>query len=102
MHLLSFCKDLISKPERYENPREFLHDRLAQFYGREQPFGSEWMVTVDRIKKNARRIELPTYAFTQEYLTKLFASRIQELGNPDLLRDVDVFKQYLAAHHNEG
>lgn len=96
MHPLSFYKDLLSKPERYKCPREFLLDRLVQFYGREQPFGSEWTITEDRIEKNAHRIEIPTYALTREYVTKQFTSRIQELGNSDFMRDVEGFKQYLA------
>lgn len=79
MHLLSYYKDFASKPERFQNPGDFLRDRITQFYGWEQPFGTDWSVTLDRIKKNAARIEVPTYSYTREYVSAQFESRIREL-----------------------
>ena len=95
MHLLSFYKDLASKPERYQHPRKFLQDRMVQFYGKEHPFGDEWAVTVKKIKKNALRIEIPTHSFTKDYVARQFKFRTQELRDHNVLRDVGRFSEYL-------
>lgn len=95
MHLLSYYKDLFSKPERSEHPQEFLHDRMTQFYGWENPFGTEWMSTVDRIKKNAHRIEIPTYSFTKDRINAQFESRVQEQQYANLLSNTNEFGQHL-------
>jgi hypothetical protein len=78
MHMLSFYKDLASKPERFQNPTEFLYDRITQFYGWKHPFGADKAITVNRVKKNASRIEIPTFSFTRNYVKTQFESRINE------------------------
>ena len=95
MHVLSFYKDLVSEGHRYEHPREFLHDRMAQFYGWRHPFGDEWAITIDRVKKNAPRIEIPTYELTKEYVRRQFEFRIQELRDGGILDEPRVFREYL-------
>jgi hypothetical protein len=95
MHILSFYKDVTSKPDRYEHPREYLHDRMTQFYAWEQPFGSEWDVTIDKMRKNIQRIEIPTYGYTKDYVRRQFDRRIRELQSSDLLYDLDEFEEYL-------
>ena len=97
MHVLSFYKDLFSKPERYDQPREFLHDRMAQFYGWQHPFGTEWEMTVDRIRKNAQRIEIPTYSFSKEHIKRQFQLRIRELQSVMVLNNIHEFRRYLLA-----
>ena len=94
MHMLSFYKDLVSRPERCKKPREFLHDRMTQFYGWEHPFGAQWKVTLNRVVKNAERIELPRYDVTKEYVTKQFERRIQEMDD-GLVLDEDKFRKHL-------
>lgn len=96
MHLLSFYKDMVSKPERYEQPKEYLHDRIIQFYGWEQPFGAEWAVTIDKIRQNVQRIEIPTYPITRQYVKRQFDNRLRELQNGDLLGNSDKFRAYLS------
>ena len=95
MHILSFYKDVTSKTERYEQPREYLHDRMVQFYSRDQPFEDEWAVSLAKMRKNIQRIEFPVYDFTRKYVKRQFDQRIQELQDSDLLYDVDRFKPYL-------
>jgi hypothetical protein len=95
MHILSFYKDVTSKPGRYDQPREYLHDRMVQFYGWEQPFGDEWTVTLAKIRKNIQRIEIPTYDFTRKYVKRQFERRIQELQDGDLLYNAERFRAYL-------
>ncbi len=95
MHLLSFYKDFASKSEKYQQPSEFLHDRMIQFYGWEHPFGTDWPVTVNKIKKNALRIEIPTFSFTRKYVETQFKSRIQEQCNAEILSDLHKFERYL-------
>ncbi len=97
MHLLSFYKDVTSQPERYEQPQEYLHDRLIQFYGYTQPFGETWAASIDGIKKNAPRIEVPSYELTRQIVRRQFGQRIKELANDDLLRHPEQFRVYLAA-----
>jgi hypothetical protein len=96
MHLFSFYKDWALKSEGGGLPKEFLHDRIVQFYGWEHPFGNEWEITVERVIKNAPRIEIPTYNFTQEYVKKQFKYRVQELED-GVLSDADKFRAYLNA-----
>ena len=95
MHLLSFYKDFASKSKKYQQPSEFLQDRIIQFYGWEHPFGTDWSVTIDKIKKNALRIEIPTFAFTRKYVQTQFESRIREQHNAEILNDLHKFKHYL-------
>ncbi len=78
MHLLSYYKDLASKSERFHNPTEFLWDRITQFYGWQHPFGADMTITVNRIKQNAARIEIPTFSFTRRYVKAQFDSRLNE------------------------
>jgi len=60
MHALSFYKDWASKHKAYKHPRDFLHDRMIQFYGWEHPFGKdEWRVDVDIVKRMQRELRLP-------------------------------------------
>ncbi|HOT92606.1 MAG TPA: hypothetical protein PLJ78_11485 [Anaerolineae bacterium] len=94
MHLLSFYKDLTSKSEGGGLQKEFLHDRMTQFYGWKHPFENEWEITIERVIRNAPRIEIPTYNFTQEYVKKQFKHRLQELES-DVLSDADKFRAYL-------
>ncbi len=68
MHLLSFYKDLTAKSEGGGLSKEFLHDRMTQFYGWEHPFGNKWEIRIERVIKNAPRIEIPTYEFTREHI----------------------------------
>lgn len=98
MHALSFYKDLAAKPERLHQPNEFLHDRMVQFYGWNQPFGDGWVVTLDRLKKNALRIEVPTYNYTRNYITSQFNFRVQELLQLDILHTSERFEKYLHQH----
>jgi hypothetical protein len=96
MHILSFNKDVTSKQNRFDQPREYLHDRLTQFYGWDQPFGEAWTVTIAKIKKNAARIEPPTYGLTRQQIRQQFERRIQELQNEELLYNADKFRAFLS------
>lgn len=96
MHLLSYYKDLASKPEGFHNPTEFLYDRLTQFYGWEHPFGIDKTITVSRVKTNASRIETPTYLYTQNYVQRQFECRLDEQKYIEK-SDTDEFAQYLFA-----
>jgi hypothetical protein len=95
MHLLSFCKDVAAKPDRFDQPREFLHDRLTQFYGKDQPFGEAWHVTENQFNKNTARIEPPTYDLTRRKIEQQFTQRMQELQDDTLLSSADKFKTLL-------
>ncbi len=97
MHILSFYKDITSKFERYNQPQAFLHDRMTQFYGWDQPFGDDWTVTLAHLKKNAQRLEPPTYALTKQVVKRQFGRRIRELQDENLLQNVDIFKTLLDA-----
>lgn len=96
MHILSFYRDWASKYKRYKHPKEFLWDRMVQFYGWKHPFESgEWKITIDLLKKNAERIEIPTYGLTKKYVKKQFEHRIQEVKSDYLLGDANRFREYL-------
>ena len=96
MHVLSFYKDWTSKHKAYAHPKEFLHDRMIQFYGSKHPFeDDEWKVDADALKKNAARIETPFRALTRTVVQNQFEQRIHELKDDELLNDVDGFGAYL-------
>jgi hypothetical protein len=98
MHALSFYKDWASKHKAYKHPRDFLHDRMIQFYGWEHPFGKdEWRVDVDIVKKNAARIETPARPLTRKVVQRQFEQRIEELRDGGLLNNVNTFRTYLAS-----
>lgn len=97
MHMLSFYKDWTSKHKKYKHPKEFLHDRMVQFYGWEHPFkGDEWRVTIDILKRNASRIEIPAYPLTKKYVQGQFEQRVQELEDDDLFSNVDKLREHLS------
>jgi len=98
MHVLSFYKDWTSKHRAYAHPKDFLHDRMIQFYGREHPFDKdEWRVDTDIVEKNAARIETPARPLTRKVVQRQFEQRIQELRDDGLLNDVNGFRTYLAS-----
>ena len=98
MHVLSFYKDWTSKHRAYTHPREFLHDRMIQFYGSEHPLEEdEWRLDTDILKKNAARIETPARPLTRKVVQRQFEQRIQELRDDELLTDVNGFRTYLAS-----
>ena len=94
MHLVSFYKDLCSKSESGSGHKDFLHNRIIQFYASDQPFGNEWHVTPEKIALNASRIEIPTFAFTRSCVQRQITSRIRELEE-DILADAARFEGYL-------
>ena len=93
MHMLSFYKDVCSKAGRYEQPKDFLHDRMTQFFAGEQPFGREWEISADRVERNAERIEVPTNPLTKERVQEQFERRIAELSEDDFFGES--FKDYV-------
>ena len=90
MHMASFYKDVASRDDRMLSPGRFLTDRVIQFYGWAHPFENIGLVSIEQVKRNAQRIEVPTFAHTQALIFQQFESRISEL-------DTGIFNDPVAA-----
>ena len=77
---LSFYREVAATAERWDRPREYLHERMIQFFGQEPPFGAEWAISDECWRRVQARVERPTYHLTAERVARQFERRIIELA----------------------